>query len=205
MKAITINQQTYTFEEYLALEEQSEVRHEFHNGAIRAMAGGSEEHSLISTNISTALNNFLDTQNKDCRVYNADLKVRSETFNKSVYPDVMMICGDRQYYNNSKSVVLNPLLLIEVLSKSTKDYDKGEKFELYRSIPAFKEYVLVYQTVPMVQTWYKQDEDLWKIDSARGLDSAIYLNTLDFELPLAEIYKRLTNLQAIPQDLFLAY
>ena len=97
-------------------------------------------------------------------------------------------------HKNSDAVIINPSLIIEVLSKSTKEFDSNEKFEGYRSIPSFKEYALVWQTIPKVQSWYKEDNNLWRISRAFGLDKTIKLYSIDCEIALKDIYKRVKNL-----------
>ena len=184
----------YTFEEYLALEEKAEYRSEFWNGTIVAMAGGTPTHGKISGNVLTAINNQLDKKSSNCSVYNSDVKVFIPNFNRGVYPDCMALCGEEELHSKSKVTIVNPSLIIEVLSESTKEYDSNGKFEGYRSIPAFKEYVLVWQTIPKVQSWYKEDTNLWRISSAFGLDKTITLYSLDCEIALKDIYKRVTNL-----------
>ena len=196
----------YTFEEYLAFEENASERHEYHNGQIFAMAGGTGDHSLIAGSINTALDNAIDREGKHCVVFNSDMKVRVEKYNKGVYPDLTAVCGDIEYFNEKRTVLQNPILFIEVLSESTKEYDKSEKFEMYRSIPSFQEYMVVYQSIPRVQTWYKETDELWRISSAQGLDQSIQLYSIGCSLALADIYKRvLKNLKDIPEDLSLAY
>lgn len=195
-----------TFEEYLAFEENASERHEYHNGQIFAMAGGTGDHSLIAGSINTALDNVIDKEGKNCVVFNSDMKVRVEKYNKGVYPDLTAVCGKIEYYNEKCTVLENPILFIEVLSESTKEYDKSEKFEMYRSIPSFREYMVVYQSIPRVQTWYKETNELWRISSAQGLDQSIQLHSIGCSLALSDIYKRvLKNLKKIPQDLSLAY
>ena len=191
----------YTIEEYLAFEEVAEGKHEYHNGLIIAMAGGTGKHSVIANSVGTAIDNQVDKTNKNCTAFNADMKVKIDKYNKSVYPDITVVCGDIEYSNESETILANPILLIEVLSKSTKKYDKGEKFELYRIIPSFQEYMIVYQTIPKVQTWYKEDHDLWRIGTAEGLEQSIKLHSLGITVALRDIYKRVKDLQEVPQDL----
>lgn len=191
----------YTLEEYLAIEEVAEQRHEYHNGTIIAMAGSTGNHSLIANSTRRAVDNAIDKANKDCFVFDSDMKTLIEKYNKSVYPDASVVCGDIEYTNENETVLTNPILLIEVLSKSTKKYDKGEKFEMYRSIPSFKEYMIVYQTVPKVQTWYKEDHDLWRIGNAEGIDKSIKLHSIGITVALKDIYKRVKDLKEVPQDL----
>lgn len=192
----------YSFKEYLELEAKAEYKSEFWDGEIVPMntprtigtEGRTLTHGKIANNIGTALNNQLDKSKADCATYNSDVKVFIPKFNRGVYPDCMAVCSDEEFHKESKVVLTNPCLIIEVLSESTKDYDLSGKFEGYRSIPSFREYVLVWQTIPKVQTWYKEEEDLWRISSAFGLDKSIQLHSIDCKIALADIYKRVKSL-----------
>ena len=133
----------YTFAEYEALEEKAEYKSEFWDGVIVAMAGGQPNHNKIANSIGTAIDNELEKKGKDCSVYNVDQKIYIPHFNRGSYPDCTVICGDEELLENSKATIVNPSLIIEVLSSSTKEYDTHAKFEGYRSIPSFKEYVLI--------------------------------------------------------------
>jgi Uma2 family endonuclease len=190
----------YTLEEYLAFEEVSEQKHEYNSGFLYAMAGGTGNHGLISNSIGTALDNAIDKAGKKCFVFNSDMKVNIEAYNKITYPDVSVTCSKPEYENESKTILSNPILLIEVLSKSTKDYDFGTKFEMYRSIPTFQEYMIVYQTIPKVQTWYKEAENLWRIANVQGLENEVYLHSLDCKIALKDIYKRIDDLKEIDKN-----
>jgi|AntRauTorckE5430_2_1112549.scaffolds.fasta_scaffold22092_2 Uma2 family endonuclease len=187
----------YTLDEYLAFEELAEEKYEYHAGRLFAMAGGTGNHGLISNSIGTALDIAIDKKGKNCSVFSSDVKVRIERFDKAIYPDASVICGTPEYTNKNQTLLVNPILLIEVLSKSTKDYDIGKKFEMYRSIPSFKEYMIVYQTVAKVQTWYKEAENLWRIANVQGLENEIYLHSIDCTIALKDIYKRIQDLQEI--------
>ncbi|MEM8524828.1 MAG: Uma2 family endonuclease [Bacteroidota bacterium] len=202
---VPLTKKYYSFEEYLALEEIATEKHEYHNGEIIEMAGGTGDHSNIANRTATALNNAIDEAEKNCIVFNSDLKVRIEKHNKAIYPDLSVVCGDIEYFNESETVLSNPILLIEVLSKSSKDYDKGGKFELYRSIPSFQEYMIIYQTIPKVQTWYKESEELWRLGNAEGLDQSITLHSIGCTIKLADIYKGARNLKDIPRDINSVY
>ncbi len=184
----------YTFEEFLALEAELEERHEYHNGELLEMSKGTFEHSVIGGNVCTVLNNNLAAAKKNCLVTNSEMKVYIEAYNKSVYPDALMLCETPNFVGDNSTVLNNPALIVEVLSKSTRIYDKGEKFELYRGLPSFQEYMLVWQSVPKVQTWYRAEADMWHITSAFGLDKRIHLHTLDAEVSLADIYRNISNL-----------
>lgn len=111
-----------------------------------------------------------------------------------MFPDASVVYGAPKYTTDRQTVLENPMLIIEVLSESTKEKDKGEKFECYRSLPSFKEYVLVYQTIPRIETWYKEAENLWRISSAHGLEESIYLHTLDLTIALKDVYMNIDNL-----------
>ena len=187
----------YSFEEYLAFEEQARDKHEYHNGYVvpKFRDGGvTGNHSILCSSIGAEIDFTLRKSKKNCTTFNSDMKVWIGAFNKSVYPDVSVACGKPDYTNNNKVVLKNPMLIIEVLSKNTKGYDKSDKFAFYRSIPSFKEYVIIYQTIPRVETWYKEAEDLWRIGSAFGLDQSIYLKSIDATFSLQDIYERVEGL-----------
>lgn len=187
-------EQQYTFKEYLALEENAAYKSEYWDGTIIAMPGGTPNHNKISNSIGTAIDIELDKKNKDCTVYSSDQKVFIPDFNRSVYPDCMVLCGEEELQEESNAVIVNPSLIIEVLSKSTKEFDSNEKFEGYRSISSFKEYVLIWQTIPKVQSWYKEHNGLWRISSVFGLDKRIMLYSINCEIALKDIYKRVKDL-----------
>ncbi|HKK79736.1 MAG TPA: Uma2 family endonuclease [Phaeodactylibacter sp.] len=179
---------------YLKEEAQSDYKHEFWDGQVVAMAGGTPAHNKIANSVGTAIDIALDKAGKDCAVYSSDQQVYIPAYNRCVYPDCTVLCGAEELDEKNKTMLLNPLLLIEVLSESTKQYDSTDKFEAYRSIPSFKEYVLVWQTLPKVQSWYKEEDQLWRISSAFGLDKSLPLYSLGIELSLAAVYKRVESL-----------
>jgi Uma2 family endonuclease len=191
-----INQKTngnYTFEEYLELMEVSEEKYEYENGLLVEMAGGTGNHSMISTNVLAELH-FHAKKTGKCRTFNGDMNVWIPKCNRGLFPDTSVVCGEPKYTTERQTILENPMLIIEVLSESTKAKDKGEKFECYRSLPSFKEYVLVYQTIPRIETWYKEEADLWRISSAHGLDKSIYLHSLDLTINLKDVYTNIDNL-----------
>ena len=172
--------------EYLALEEKSKERHEYRNGEVVAMAGGTLEHSRISVNVTTALSIAL--KKKQCSAFNSDLKV--ETAASFVYPDVSVVCGPVEFTENRRDTVRNPLLVVEVLSDSTETYDRGDKFAAYRELPSFREYVLVAQDKPSVEVFTKQDEKHWLMTVVTGLDDTVPLASLDVTLSMRDIYDK---------------
>ncbi len=180
--------ETYTFEEYLAMEDEAVYKSEFNSGKIVAMAGGSFDHNTIGQNAGNAIGNELKKKDQKCRVVNSDQKIYIQDYDKSIYPDISVICEKANFHNNRKDVITNPLLVVEVLSPSTEGYDRGEKFTQYRSLPSFKEYVLITQEKAKVESWYKEAENVWRISNATGLDAKIYLHSLGIEISLADIY-----------------
>jgi Uma2 family endonuclease len=180
-------QKRYTIEEYLDLEAQSEEKNEFLNGKIITMPGGTVNHSLIATNITTALNIALDET--EHIVLNSDIKIHIPRFRHFVYPDAVVICKAIEYYENRRDIILNPILIVEVLSSSTEDYDKNSKFIKYRTIPSFKEYVLVSQDEPFITSFFHKDEKTWIEENVDDLTKGIFLPSLNIELPLAKVYK----------------
>jgi Uma2 family endonuclease len=128
----------YSLAEYLKLEEEANSKHEYWNGTILAMAGGTPSHNKIANSIGTAIDIELDKMNKDCSVYNSDQKVYISAFNRCVYPDCMLICGEEELHENSTSIIVNPSLIIEVLSETSKEYDSNSKFEGIEVSPPLK-------------------------------------------------------------------
>lgn len=192
----------YTVEEYLELETLTEEKFEYHNGRIVNMAGGTRKHNILCNSIGTVIDNAIDENGKKCTVFNSDMKVKIEKHNKFLYPDASVICNDTDEVEDNSAILTNPILLIEVLSKSSKDYDRGAKFEYYRSIPSFQEYMIVYQTTPKVQTWYKEAEDLWRIGNTEDLDGTITLHFIGITIALKNIYKRIAKFNENITDLY---
>ncbi len=188
----------FTLEEYLAFENQSDVKSEFDHGSIVAMSGGTLNHGIIGNNINTELNNAVKGKGTDCVTINGDVRIYIEKADSVVYPDAMVICGDIQTAEPDRNAVINPVLIIEVLSKSTESYDRGDKFHKYCFLPSFKEYVLIDQNKPVVDVLYKETAAYWKMVTTIGLEKTIYLNTLDCHIQLSDVYRNTQNL-AVPQ------
>ncbi|MBD2571402.1 Uma2 family endonuclease [Anabaena lutea] len=182
----------FTPDEYRAIEESAEERHEYCNGEIIVMPGGSEVHSAIASNILIYLGFLL--RDSDFRFYNSDLRVWIPNFNHGTYADVLVINGEPEFNGNRTDEILNPLLIIEVLSPSTEGYDRGEKFRKYRSLSSFCEYVIVSQTEAYIEHYYKQEEqnnNLWQLQVYDQIDMSVSLHSLNVELPMNEIYRRI--------------
>lgn len=192
-----VSEKLYTVEEYLALEEKATVKHEYYNGKIIPVPGGSFIHNTIATNIATALKIALKGKEKKYFVSNSDTKIQIEALHHFVYPDAVVVSEKPIYYQNRKDIITNPLLVVEVLSDSTEHYDHGLKFEGYCTLPSFQQYVLVAQQQPYVSTFYREDKDLWRRTNVQGLHNKIYLPSLAIELALADVYDGIEDIRAV--------
>jgi Uma2 family endonuclease len=182
----------FTLDEYRAIEETAAERHEYCNGEIVAMSGGSEVHSAIACNLLIYLGFLL--RDTDFRLYNSDLRVWIPEHQCGTYTDLMAVNGAPEFNGDRTDEIINPLLIVEVLSPSTEAYDRGEKFRKYRSIPSFCEYLLVSQSEPYIEQYYnadRQSSDRWQWQVCEGLEGAIVPHSLNVEIPMAEIYRRI--------------
>ncbi len=179
--------------EYILKEQETKTKHEFHNGKIYALAGGTLNHGLIGGNIYSSLRKKLEAKESTCLPFNSDVKLFIEKSNSYVYPDCMVICDEIKTAPEDENSVMNPILIIEVLSKSTSDYDRGDKFFLYRKIPSFKEYILIDQKRHIVDVHFKnENSDLWQIIRYEGINQTIKIQSLSIELTMEELYYRAT-------------
>ena len=176
----------YTPEEYLALEEQAEYKSEYHNGEIIPMTGGTTNHNEISGNLYANLKFAL--KKKPYRVYIADVRLWIPYHSVYTYPDVMVIKNEPIYADKSRTTVTNPILITEVLSKSTQNYDQGDKFTYYRSLPSLEEYVLISQNSFHVMQYSKTEDRKWLLTEYNTEDALIKLISLDIEIELTELY-----------------
>jgi Uma2 family endonuclease len=178
----------YTVDEYFQLEEKSVEKHEYHNGEIFCMAGGTSEHSAIIMNAAIALGNAL--KGSPCRLYDSNLRVAASTKSRFVYPDIHVVCGPPQHdpRDTTRGTTLNPRVVIEVLSKTTEAYDRGRKFEFYRDVESMQEYVLISQREPVIETFLRKGHGDWAIATARGLEASVKLQSLEITIPLLDVY-----------------
>ncbi len=179
----------YSYADYLALEQNPEVKYEFHDGLITAMAGGTLKHGQITSNINRALGNSLAELDKPCITYSSDVKVRISPTNRTFYPDLSVVCEEPETSEIDKHAIANPQLLIEVLSKNTAAFDRGAKFTHYRQLPSLREYVLISQDEIMVDTYYRTDDGTWEIESYQSLDQLVILKSLGVEVEMKEVYR----------------
>lgn len=173
-------------DEYLAIERSSEVRSEYIDGEMVAMSGGSWEHSLIIGNTLAELKQQL--RGGPCKVHASDLRVQAPDGLRT-YPDVVVVCGAPAFADEHRDMVTNPKLIIEVLSPTTESYDRGRKFESYRTIPALEEYVLVSQERAHVEKFLRQPEGAWLLVEVTGLQEAISLSSVGCRLSLEALYE----------------
>ncbi len=186
--------QSYTPAEYLELEEKAECKSEYINGQIFPMAGGSTNHNTIALNLSSELNFAFKQQ--DYKVFMGDVRLWIPDKQIYTYPDVMVIAGETQYFSNRTDTIVNPLIIAEILSKSTKSYDRQAKFADYRAISSFQEYILIDQTRIHVEQYSKTGEKQWILQEYDEQDEAIALKSVSLQILLLDLYKKV-NFEAI--------
>jgi Uma2 family endonuclease len=177
-----------TAAEYLAAERKSPERHEFFNGEIIPMTGASRPHNLITNKISRLLGNVLDEL--DYEVYQSDMRVHNSVSESYSYPDVVVVKGAPQLMDDEFDTLLNPVLIVEVLSTSTKSYDRGEKAVAYRQIPSLREYLIVPQDKAVVEHWVRLEENKWQVEEIKGLDATLRLLGGLCEIKMADVYRK---------------
>jgi len=179
----------YTFEDYLAAErEEREIRHEFFGGEVFAMVGTTENHNIIVSNIVRELG--MQMKGRSCLVYSNDMRVRIEAADAAKYPDVTALCGERRFHDDKRDVLLNPSLIVEVLSPSTEAYDRGEKFAIYRRLPSLREYLLISQDKIAAELHVRQPDRRWLLSEYDVPEAEVPLPSVDCRLPLREIYDK---------------
>jgi Uma2 family endonuclease len=178
----------YTLEEYLALERESEVKYEYWDGEIFAMSGGTLLHDQIMGNGYDLLRREL--RGRDCRVFTNNMQIKVPAAPPYRYADASVVCGKVEVERfNGADLLINPILIIEVLSPSTEAYDRGDKFTYYKSIPTFREYLLIAQHRPHITHYVKAETGKWDYEETNDLSSGIYLSTIDCTLALSEVYR----------------
>ena len=178
----------YTREEYLAMEDAAEYRSEYYKGEFFAMAGGSINHNRIVGNLFTKLN--LALVNSKCEAFMTDVKVWIEQKDLFTYPDVIVVCGKPQFYKGRDDTITNPIIIIEVLSDSTKNYDRIEKFEFYRTLASFEEYILIDQYRVHVEHFYLESKGKWIYTDNNNLNDVLRFNKIELQVSLKDIYNR---------------
>ena len=177
----------YTVQEYLEMEKQALEKHEYYNGEIFAMSGASTRHNIISTNIIIALGIAL--KGKSCRPYGSDLRIHIPENSLFTYPDISIICGEVIASKEDEDTATQPTVIIEILSPSTKNYDRGVKFMLYRAIPALKEYILIDSKSIHAEYFAINKEGLWQLKEYNNPEEKIIIETLNVQLLLEDVYE----------------
>ena len=186
MFAVKMKPRWISPEEYLRQEEYATDRHEYLNGEIFAMAGGTHNHEVIGGNVFAALHQH--ARHKKCTAYGANMKILVQEEGLYTYPDAMLLCGKLEFAAGRKDIITNPLLIVKGLSDSTQSYDRGDKFALYRRLPTFVHYLLIHQDRPLIE--YHQKTTLgWLLTEVTGIDSTLNLASMALEMPLAQLYE----------------
>jgi len=173
-------------EDYFEIEEAAQYKSEYYHGEIFAMTGASVNHNLITSDTITALNSALRKTN--CVVFPSDIKVQVDEATHYTYPDISVVCGDIEYAANRTDVISNPVVIIEILSKSTSDYDKGAKFTAYRNIDSLQDYILIDQYSYYVEYYHKLDKKEWNFKYFNKIDTSFIIESIKVELKLSDIY-----------------
>jgi Uma2 family endonuclease len=175
--------------EFLEFERTSETKHSYFNGEIYAMVGASREHNLIAGSVYATLYN--QTVDRDCEIYQSDMRLKVKATGLYTYPDISVICGKPELTTDALDTIVNPQVIIEVLSPSTERDDRTWKFAHYRQIESMQEYLLISQETPRVEYYRRQEDDTWLLTDIKGLDALVKLVSIDCTLKLADIYRKI--------------
>jgi Uma2 family endonuclease len=177
----------FTIEEYLEMENASTIKHEYYKGEIFAMSGAKLNHNRIFASLFSALASKL--KGKSCKPFGSDLRVYIDSNSLFTYPDITIVCGKVETKDNDEFNVLNPKVIIEILSSSTKNYDRGDKFKLYRDIPSLKEYVLIDSEKIGVEVFRLNTQQHWELEEYNSLGKELYIQAIDTKVLLEDIYE----------------
>ncbi|WP_316830073.1 Uma2 family endonuclease [Pedobacter aquatilis] len=178
----------FTIAEYLEMEKASQEKHEYFQGEIFSMAGASTNHNEIFTNLFLAIGDKL--KGKPCRPYGSDLRTQITANGLFTYPDISIYCNGLNQSDIDDKSFIDPTVIIEILSPSTKDYDRGHKFDLYKDIPTLKEYILVDSEAVLIEAFYLNEKQNWELIEYREIGDAVKFISMDFEVALSDIYNR---------------
>ena len=185
--AVAYQKKYITEEEYLAMEEQSVEKHEYYQGEVFLMSGTKLPHTVIAMNLSRDLGTHL--RHKPCKPFNSDQRIYIEKNGLFTYPDISIVCGKTETRNSDNWNILNPAIIIEILSHSTKNYDRGDKFKLYRDIPTLKEYILIDSESISVEAFYINQNDHWELKEYRNIIDILWIGSIQLNIPLTDIYE----------------
>jgi Uma2 family endonuclease len=180
----------FTLQQYLQKERSAAEKHEFFNGKITAMPGGSYNHNKIATNLLGLIDKWIDAESQDLIVLNSDQKIFIPQENIVLYPDALVIFDRPVFWENNDDLLINPLVIVEVLSKSTARYDRGEKFMLYQHLDSLKEYVLIDQNQAQAEIWYRIAENTWQKNHFSGMEQSLELRSIGLSMKFSEVYKK---------------
>ena len=186
--AVAYGKYKYSIEEYLQMEEASDEKHEYYQGEIFAMAGAKVPHNIISVNLIKLLGQKL--KGKSCEPFNSDQRIYIPQNSLFTYPDISIICGEIVTLNNDDWNIINPVVIIEVLSKATKNYDRGDKFKLYRDIATLKEYILIDSETISIEAFRINDGGHWELEEYKKADNILLIKCIQVSIPVTEIYER---------------
>jgi Uma2 family endonuclease len=188
---MTAQPQPYlTSEEYLAFERMSAEKHEYLAGSMYAMGGGSARHNRIAGSTYATL--YAQLRRRNCTVYPSDMRVKALQTGLYTYPDITIVCGNEQFEDSKEDSLLNPTIVIEVLSPSTEKYDRGKKFQHYRTILSLREYILIAQDDYHIERFVRQSDNTWVYSEATKQEEVIELTTIQCTLHLEEVYEQVT-------------
>lgn len=176
-----------SLQEYLAWEEHSETKHEYYRGEIFAMAGATFAHNQIFSNLFGLLKRLLE--GSECEVYGSDLRIRMDKVDLSTYPDISVVCGGPRFHAIDKHAVINPRVIFEILSESTRNYDTGPKFEFYQTLESLAEYVIVDQTEAKIIQYARQEDGSWRYRMIVGLEATFSIKSIGCDVPLSVAYR----------------
>ncbi len=175
-------------EEFLSFERAADEKHEYRDGLIVAMSGARRNHNIIALNVGSEIQRSL--KGKDCEGYPSDMRVFVPASRLYTYPDLVVACGEPIFQDEVLDTLLNPVLIIEILSESTESYDRGQKFQNYRSIDSLREYVLISQGSASIEKYVRHGDGFWMLSEAAGLDTNITLEAIDCPLSLNDVYDK---------------
>ena len=177
-----------TPQDYLALERQAETKSEYYAGEVFAMAGASRKHNTIVTNLAYLLVGQL--KGRSCEVYNSDMRVKVSATGLYTYPDLVVVCGKPRFDDDQEDTLLNPTVIIELLSKSTEAYDRSEKFAQYRALQSMTDYLLIAQDIARLEHYARQPDGSWRFLDSTGLDAVAVVDSIQCQLSLADVYDK---------------
>lgn len=173
-------------QEYLTIERAAEYKNEYYHGQILAMSGASLNHNRIDGNLIANIGNFL--KGKNCRVLPSNMRISTPSYDSYMYPDASIVCGEPQLEDDQFDTLLNPSVIFEILSPSTRSIDKGRKFFFYQQIPSLKEYIMIDSLKRYVQVARRQSDESWKFENIDETHTSLHIQTINFQFPFSEIY-----------------